>query len=195
MCLAIVKPAGRVLSKDILTQGWISNPDGGGFAWHENGKICHVKGLMLLKTFIKEYEEAQAAHKNSNFLVHFRIRSMGDRTSNNTHPHILKSGAALIHNGTIDGTEAQYDKGKSDTVFFAEKYGDKLTYDNVIKYKTGLEGAIGSWNKLAFLYPDGKYLILNEKQGIWDNDIWYSNHSFKPRPAMAPSNPSQVMFD
>lgn len=187
MCLAIVKPANRIIPKANLAAGWCSNPDGAGFAWNENGKVNHVKGLMTLKEFMAQYEEAAAVHTNSNFLIHFRIRSMGDRSASNTHPHMMSTGAALIHNGTLDGTGAQYDKGKSDTALFVEKFGEQLTYDKVHKYKVDFEGALGNgYNKLALLYPDGKYLILNEKSGVWDNDIWYSNHSFKPRPVMAP---------
>lgn len=187
MCLAIVKPATRTIPLAYLEKGWIHNPDGAGFAWNESGAVNHVKGLMTYKQFLAQYNEAVAAHKNSNFLVHFRIRSLGDRAAENTHPHILSNGAALIHNGTMDGTGATFDKGKSDTALFVEKYGDKLTYDTVVKCRSDLESALHySANKIALLYPDGKYLIINEKTGVWDNDVWYSNHSYKPLPAMAP---------
>lgn len=194
MCIAIYQPAKKEIPISHLHSSWVHNPDGAGFAFANKGKITHVKGLMTYKEFLEAYQVARKKYSNNPFLVHFRIRSAGDRKPDNTHPFMLKNGAALIHNGTIDGTGAKYDEGKSDTALFVEKYGDWLTFENVSKHKSELDLALG-YNKIVILYPDKNRVILNEKDGVWDNDIWYSNHTFKPRPSFAPGAACAMVWD
>lgn len=194
MCLAVYKPAGLVIPASSLVNGFLNNSDGAGFAYVAKGKVNITKGLMTYKDFIAAYEAAFTANKKSPFLIHFRIRTMGFRDADNTHPYRLPNGGALIHNGGIDGTGAIYNEGKSDTALFIEQFGQYLTYKNVEKYKASLEDVL-SWNKLAMLYPDGKHHIINEKAGTWTDDIWYSNHTFKSRPAYAPQAPYGMIDD
>lgn len=178
MCLAIFKPANQVIPVDHLREGWISNPDGGGFAFVRKGKVVVRKGFMQLKEFLAAYETVSKKNPDSPMLVHFRIRSMGGKGEENTHPFEFNN-TALIHNGTLSGTGAQPNNGKSDTCLFVEKYKDLLTYDNLNKHKKEFDDAIG-YNKMALLFGDGRHLILNEQGGYWRNDIWYSNLSYVP---------------
>lgn len=180
MCLAIFKPANVILPEESIRNGWIANSDGGGYAYINKKKVVMRKGIMTLKEFGEAYAADSKQYKKSPFAVHFRIRSMGDKDPLNTHPFAIADGA-LIHNGTIDGTGAQHGVGVSDTAKFCEMFGDKLTFDWVQENKADLEAAV-SWNKLVMLYSTGKFHIINEKQGLWHGDVWYSNHSFKPRP-------------
>jgi len=180
MCLAIFKPPGVTIPEEHLRGGWISNPDGAGFAFVEKGKVKFVKGLMTLQEFLKVYNSYAALHPESPFLVHFRIRSQGDKSEANTHPFPFKHGCG-IHNGTIDGTGAKWNEGKSDTALFFEKHGDRLSYKIVEENRTDLERAIGVGNKIALLYNNGKHIILNPHLGTWKDTVWYSNHSFVPR--------------
>lgn len=180
MCLAIFKPAKVAVPEANLHQGWIRNPDGGGFAYVHKGKVHVVKGLMTWKDFLAAYLAASSKFKDSPFLIHFRIRSLGDKSDSNTHPFMFKYGA-LIHNGTIDGTGAKHAEGKSDTALFAEKVGDYLDYENTHKHKKEWDEALSAYNKVVILYNDKKHLILNEDQGKWDGDVWYSNPwSYRP---------------
>lgn len=176
MCIAIVKPAGVDVSEETLSICWRSNPDGAGYAFVEDGKVVIRKGYMKLKDFLKAYEEDKA--KDSPFLIHFRITSQGSKDEFNTHPFSIKDGAA-IHNGTLDGTGAEYGKGPSDTKIFLRQFGDWLTYDNVEKYKKELGDAIRTSNKIAMLFSDKRYQILNESMGNWHEGAWYSNYTYR----------------
>jgi hypothetical protein len=37
-------------------------------------------------------------------------------------------------------------------------------------------------DKMALLRSDGEYFIFKESLGKWDNEVWYSNESFRPKP-------------
>ena len=191
MCLAIVKnPTARV-PVEHLKAGWIANPDGGGFAYPDNGKIKVVNGLMTLKDFHAAFDTAIKAHPDAPFLIHFRIRSMGDKSPENTHPY-ENNKQALIHNGTIDGTGAVYNTGDSDTKLFVGRYKDSLTVANVRKHKVDFDKAM-SFNKVAILDGAGASVIINETAGNWVNGVWYSNHTYIPRKAYAGSH--EQMFE
>ncbi len=184
MCIAIVIPKGATASKDYLHNGWCANSDGGGFAYVRKGKVKIVKSLMKWKTWEDAYYTAREANPDSPFLVHFRIRSAGSNTADNTHPYALKTGA-VIHNGTLTGSGADWYRGPSDTAKFVEKFGEHLTYDNVLSKKLAMEAAIG-YNKLAFLFNNGKFVIVNEDAGHWDAGVWYSNASFRTNTVVGP---------
>lgn len=178
MCIAIVKlPTGKI-TDDQLRSSWISNPDGAGFAYLKDGKIEVSKGYLKLEPFLTELKKAIEENQEATFLIHCRIRSMGEKGATNTHPFTYKHGA-MIHNGTLSGTNAKSNEGPSDTALFLQQFGDKLTYDVVLKQRAELEEAIGSWNKLAFLFNDGKHLILNQDKGEWNDGVWYSNTTYK----------------
>ena len=184
MCIAIVIPEGATVNKDYLHNGWCANSDGGGFAYVRKGKVKIVKSLMKWKTWEDAYYTAREANPDSPFLVHFRIRSAGSNTADNTHPYALKTGA-VIHNGTLTGSGADWYRGPSDTAKFVEKFGEHLTYDNVLSKKLAMEAAIG-YNKLAFLFNNGKFVIVNEDAGHWDAGVWYSNGSFRTNIVVGP---------
>lgn len=177
MCLAIVKPKGIAIPDDSIRQGWISNSHGGGYAFVKDGKVQIRKGLMKLKDFNDAFRADEEVNPDSAFLLHFRIRSMGDDGSTNTHPFEI-DGGCLIHNGTLTGTVAEYSKGPSDTKLFAEKFKKDLSFDIIAKHKSAWDAALGS-NKLAMLYDDGRYQIVNESLGLWAEGVWYSNISYK----------------
>ena len=182
MCIAIVKPKGIAIHEEYLRASWIANPDGAGFAYVKEGKVVVEKGFMTLAPFIEAYKQAADSNKKSNFLIHFRIRSMGDKSDGNTHPFEYEHGC-MIHNGTLDGTGAKWGEGGSDTKLFLDKFKEKLTLAVLDKYKTQMGEAIGVGNKLAFLFNGGQYRIINEQRGLWRDGIWYSNSTYLPRAA------------
>lgn len=186
MCLAIVKPRGVQVAREHLLAGWQHNPDGGGYAFVKDGKVVMRKGFMKLKDFIEAYEVDEAVNPESNFLIHFRITSQGAKTADNTHPFLVEGGA-LIHNGTMSGTGAEYGKGASDTAKFADKFKTNLTYDFVVDNKAQLDIAIQG-SKIALLYDDDRFAIINERDGHWKDGVWYSNYSYKTYRPMTASD-------
>lgn len=178
MCLAILRTSGATIPEDAIRQGWISNSDGGGFAYVKNNKVQVSKGFMKLVDFLEAYNKAVKENHSSPFLIHFRIRSQGDTSPDNTHPFVIPTGA-MIHNGTIDGTGAHYGKGPSDTKLFVDKFKDSLNYDFLNENKPALNTVL-RFNKLVFLFNDSKHLILNESLGKWNQGVWYSNNSYIP---------------
>lgn len=192
MCLAIFKPAKVILPESSIREGWVHNPDGGGYAFlNSKGKIIKRKGITTLKEFGEAYAKDSKQYKKSPFIVHFRIRSAGAKSPDNTHPFDIADGA-LIHNGTISGTGATY-TGDSDTKKFCDEFGDKLTSEWVKENKASLEDALTGGNKLVMLYQNGQHFIINEKQGVWADDVWYSNHSYKAYSSHFPSGASCSM--
>lgn len=176
MCLAVFKPADKEVSDEYLKAGWQINSGGAGFAYVRKGKMMVVKELMKLQEFLDAYRLHQSKNKKSDFLIHFRIPSMGSHGASNTHPFLFEHGA-LIHNGTIHGTGAIHGTGLSDTGKFTERYGPKLTFENVEKNKRAIDDALG-YNKIAILYTDGRHQIINESDGHWMDGVWYSNNFF-----------------
>lgn len=177
MCLAIVKPADATIPPDNFKQGWISNPDGGGYGFiDKNGNTVVRKGFSKLKEMEDAYAVDVKQYADSPFLVHFRICTMGAKDEDNTHPFSIENGL-LIHNGTISGTAAVYGSGKSDTALFAESVSKHFTYDFVKQHAQELNDIL-SYNKVAVLFKDKRYAILNESKGYWDGGVWYSNRGY-----------------
>lgn len=181
MCIALVQtPATRIPDYQ-LRRGWDTNPDGGGFAYVHDGKTVIQKGYMKYDDFYRAYNEAIDKYgENSPFLVHLRIGTSGSKSPSNTHPFPIKGGA-MIHNGilfTPTGNRAgpAHDR-KSDTRVVAESLHNILVLSDIKKASAAIEDAIGSSNKLCFLYDDGSTHIIGEKQGFWDKGIWHSNSS------------------
>lgn len=179
MCIAILQKPGARVPGPALWEGWKRNSDGGGFAFvdPETKKVTIRRGFMAYNDFIKAYDEAVEAYPDSPFLIHMRVRTSGHVNGNNTHPFPVKGGA-MIHNGTFFSPSGKYegnaDDRKSDTRVFAEHLFNILTYEDVVAAEAGILKAVGGYNKLAFLYDDGRYAILNEIAGWWDRDVWYS---------------------
>ena len=181
MCLAIYKPAGAVLPEESIRNGWIANSDGAGYAFVYKGKVVTRKGFMTLKEFMEAYSADSKKYKKSPFVDHFRIRSMGDKSPDNTHPYPIADGV-LIHNGTLDGTSAKFGEGPSDTAQFCAMFGDKLTHSWVEQNKAKLSEAV-SYNKLVMLYKTGDVHIINENLGNWHEGVWYSTYAYRGRAA------------
>lgn len=201
MCVAILKlPAGSV-TEDRLRACFNNNRDGGGFAFVKDGKVVINKGFMEFKDFMDAYALALAENKDSKFLIHFRIATAGAVSPANTHPFPV-SGGALIHNGHMFYTLRSAEK--SDTRLTAEKLStllpDRATW---FLAKDVLAKELGSYNKVAVLFDDGEHLILNEDNGKWENNVWYSNtHSFsswatsrQPLAPVIPRAPAAVPYN
>lgn len=177
MCLAIWKPAGKTIKKEHLENGFASNNHGAGIAFANKGKLTIKKGFFKFEEFYAEYEKVQALP----CLIHFRIRTSGGQDARNCHPWEVTPHLALIHNGIL---RLQEQNGLSDTGVFATyilrpivEAGPGNWQRPGIKWL--LEEAIGTSNKMVLMNGDGEHVILNEKQGDWDNGCWFSNSTWK----------------
>lgn len=177
MCIAIVVPAGKILSGEILTNCYNANPDGMGMAYiNDDGKVELSKGFLKIGEFVPAYKEKAVKYGATNaMLVHFRIATMGKVNPSNCHPFRIKNGA-LIHNGSLWWDRAGLDAEKSDTRLFCEQQYNNLQYDVVKEALPELTTALG-YNKLAMLYDGGEYIRV----GRWEEDegIYYSNHGYQ----------------
>lgn len=187
MCVAVLTTPGHMLSREQLRKGWAINSDGGGFAFVDDGEVRIMKGYLEEDAFINAYTHfAEKFAGESPFLIHMRIRTSGTVSAKNCHPFPIKNGA-LIHNGimfTPSGERAGTKNDlKSDTRVFAENLYNILELEQVKKAEERILKAVGHSNKIAFLYNNKEYFIMNEGAGQWQNDdkkdIWMSNSSCK----------------
>lgn len=174
MCIAICKKPGVKMKDEHLEESFSSHRDGAGYAFVRDGKVEIVKGLMTIGEFKEAYRRDEGANPESVFIIHFRTSTSGGKTPENTHPFRGKE-CAVIHNGVFFGT---YGSDKSDTSTLISAAAEKLTKKAVTEGLKKIEAHVGSYNKLVFLFDDNTYAIANESTGVWDEGVWYSNHSY-----------------
>jgi len=183
MCVAIAKPAGKVIDKETLQQCFTQNPDGCGFAYINSAGELRIHKSMEFDAFYAEFEPVQLEHPDSPMLIHFRIKTHGTKDLFNCHPFKVDENIAFIHNGVISKIDDCPDKIRSDTQMFNElvlqKLPDGWTGNEAIKLM--IEEYIG-FSKLAVLDKRSREITLfNETKGSWKGGIWYSNLLWEPR--------------
>lgn len=186
MCIAIYKPAGKEISDEILKTCRDNNKDGCGFAYINEDKFgvkrIKIKKSMDYDVFLRQYKRAIQTDPDSPFLIHFRIATHGEVSKFNCHPFSVENDTVFVHNGVI--SDVSKDQRKSDTQMFNEEilkdlHPDDLVYNDTIKRL--LEEFIGWNSKLIFMNVEGDIQICHEKKGNWQEGIWYSNMSWKPK--------------
>lgn len=187
MCVAILKPYDKSVTREDMEKCFRTNPHGAGFMYPKDGRVVVVKGLFDFESFWKAYtKHEEGPAKNIAMSIHFRIATSGMKDKLNCHPHVIAQDAAFIHNGVMS-EYAFTGKGKdhkSDTVHFMEsilrplyeKFGAQFLgkadlFHMIAKY-------IGTYNKMVFMDPK-HYWIMNEKMGDWIGGVWYSNTSWR----------------
>lgn len=177
MCIAIVKPKDKVISKERLKICCDANPDGMGFAFCKNDNVYIMK---YLNDFEKFYEDYSKVETTSPMLIHFRIATHGGVTIENCHPFALNNNMALIHNGVISGYGDK--EKKSDTRDFIDKVIGNISHKawRNASFRELVGKAIG-YSKLGILDTKGNTYIINEDKGYWDDGVWYSNKSYEPK--------------
>jgi len=190
MCIAIYKSADKEISKETLQECWDHNPDGAGYMYNVNGHLKVKKGYFKFEDFWKSYTNSCQGKKA---VLHFRIKTHGEINKENCHPFNINDNLAFVHNGIIGAVETKSDKTKSDTWHFNDhilkplinKYSDILEADS---FQLMIGDFVGS-SKLVFLDNQDNVKIFNEDKGTWDDGVWYSNTSYKPRQTyVAPKN-------
>lgn len=177
MCVAIVKKPEGKITDAVLAACYKANDDGAGFAFIENGKVEVDKGYFNFDAFLAKYREVEArVGDKAPMLIHFRISTGGTKTADNCHPFAYEHGA-LMHNGYLFAVYGE----ESDTNKFTKRLGKNFSKEGVKLHKPVIEKLIGQGNKLAMLFPDGSYEIVNEEQGSWIDNVWFSNCFWKSR--------------
>jgi predicted glutamine amidotransferase len=189
MCIAILNTKGTISKKTFKTC-WINNPDGGGLAYSDKGKVKTVKELKCFKQLYKSYLDIRQAQPDANILIHFRIATHGKINETNCHPFKVNSNLAFIHNGMIYGKGLEISSEFSDTYLFNQVILKKLP-QNFIKNEAILKllEEYIEYSKIIFITGGNDWAILNENLGFWDGDNWYSNKSYKPQPKLIYSQP------
>lgn len=190
MCIAIMSKEGVTIPKEHLEQSFRINDDGAGFMYAENDTLHVKKGFMDFNSFYEAYKP----HEDKPIAVHFRITTHGDTDEANTHPFQVGNNLAFIHNGIINAVDRP-DKTKSDTYWFNQKilvpvYKRDSRFIFKEHFKELVREYIG-WSKLVFLNNKGHHTIINEDKGVWDEGVWYSNSSYKPRQVKQDNHPRQ----
>lgn len=182
MCIAIYKPANKDIDKATLQRCFTANPDGAGFLYNTPTKVKIRKGFFDFDSFYQAY----SAHKTKAMLIHFRIKTHGAVEVSNCHPFYVTDELGFIHNGII--SEHGGNKEVSDTRDFNQKilrplvksFGYGVIHSPQIQPL--VEKYIG-YSKLVFMDKDGDVVIYNEQMGNWNDDVWFSNYSWKaPEP-------------
>lgn len=176
MCIAIVKPKNKIIPREVLQTCAEANPDGMGFAFCKDDKVYICKWV---DDFDKFYEYYSKVETTSNMLIHFRIATHGEVCKDNCHPFKLNNRMALVHNGIISGYGSKTDN-VSDTRDFIDKVIGKISYKQWYNPAfRELVGKVIGYSKLGILDKTGRYFIVNEQKGVWDDGVWYSNSSYK----------------
>ena len=177
MCIIIAKPAGvERLNPDYFDRAWTRNPDGGGLVWKEkDGEVTMQKGFMKKEDFLAKIDELN--QKDTAFIAHFRIKSVGAVCAENTHPFVFDH-VTYAHNGTL--SIKPFD-GKTDSETFGLCFLKDKTLDWIKEYQVLLEMALGT-SKFAIMDNEtGEIFILNSDYGKERDGAWFSNESaFQP---------------
>jgi hypothetical protein len=163
-----------------------NNPDGFGFSILERDKFLTGHGMDFSEVANK-FIDLRTKHFGP-AIFHFRWATHGSETVENCHPFYLGQDpkSMMGHNGILP---VKIEKGddRSDTRVFAQDImpavGGITALDDDDYFKRLSAWATGS--KLVFLTnnEDTKHdwYIINEKDGHWDKDMWWSNHSYEER--------------
>ena len=194
MCIIASIPAGSQIDETTLNQMWNSNPDGGGIAYIEDGKVKTYKS-MKLKKFRANFFRILDEHGDSDILVHTRIATHGSVCIPNVHPFpVMQDGKVLddlvfAHNGILPSPfipPAKLDI--SDTRYINEVLFNGTDFDTVLDDSRWREmiGDIIGHNKFVFLSANPAHkqesYIINSHLGEYDGKVWYSNSSYcKPK--------------
>ncbi len=121
MCLIIKKPSGRRIAADFLANAWQHNAHGWGCFHVAQGEVLCDRGLCL---------DGLLAHNaslplNAEIYLHLRRATYGEVNHDMTHPHVVRPGLLLMHNGSIDRL-APADPRRSDTHELARLMRDML---------------------------------------------------------------------
>jgi predicted glutamine amidotransferase len=176
MCLAVAvrKNSVRNIKREDMLEAFDTNNDGAGFAWHTGGKVKFQKGFFKFEEFWEAFDRVRNENPEAPFLIHFRMRTHGARSPENTHPFKFKGGV-MIHNGWFSGLG---DDKESDTAHLARLMHD-MPLRSIPHFLASFGKTATSHNKIAILDNSGNLHIMNETAGHWREGVWFSNSSYQ----------------
>lgn len=182
MCIICYSPAGIDLpGYDLLENCQVTNPDGMGLMYRDQGKIHILKGFFDLDEFVDVISGLGEKTKDLDIALHFRTRTAGKIRKSCCHPFPLDGTSflaldtvcdrALMHNGHI--TRHVHKRADiPDTMYLAEELS---RIENVEDYERYINR------------DDGKFLIMTERDilrfgtFICQDGIYWSNNSFEKK--------------
>ena len=193
MCIIALKKPGVEITDETIKTCFEANPHGAGFAYFTPSRgLGWVKGLFTVQDLIKAYRNDTTADMTT--LLHFRIATIGGKTTANCHPFEIEHGV-MAHNGPcVNRSFCSGTAELSDSAQFAEQFVKHHTWEEIERNKKFIEAFVGT-EKVVFLFNDGRTQIINEKCGEWKDGIWYSNSSYLPRAYTAPKHWLNNDFD
>ncbi len=170
----MVAPEGKVADVSKMDKAEVHNSDGYGVSWYEEGQINTYRTMHYTRL-----KEQVALLDKFPTVVHLRNTTCGGTNITNTHPFDVPSGV-LFHNGTIHSLAGYKHQGVgSDTSRLADLISE-CDYKYIEDIEPLLHHIIGDdINRLVFLEDNGRITIMKEKQGYWEDGIWYSNDYHK----------------
>lgn len=197
MCIILTcEPSARP-SYDVLETCWTFNPDGGGAAWVEGGKVQISKGYTTLEDFAALVESIPAA---SPAILHMRIGTSGGLGRDVTHPfpvarsldllHALdvECPVAIAHNGVLP-YPSDNKAHVSDTIAYVMQEVFPLAKDRRVRKHGGLAlskyakkelAATSKGSRLALLDAAGHIRRVGEGWVSVCAGVQASNSSFRP---------------
>lgn len=188
MCLLTFMREGVTADIKDLRQGAQYNDDGFGFAVHAGSSVITGHGMNFDKV-LEQFLHVRSKHQGV-ALFHSRITTHGKTDISNCHPFRVGGDNLTVvgHNGMLP-IQLPKDEHRSDTRIFAEDYlpglggvyalDDQQTFDTLEKWSKGSKLVVITANQWA----NREWYILNEKDGHWDNGVWWSNYSYCYTPA------------
>lgn len=165
-----------------LLNGAYSNDDGHGY-WIEGvgvEKIGRVSDTMVVE-FIKKFIALREEAGNPQAVFHSRYATSGNLNKPDmSHPFTIPDslgGGLLFHNGVVGAGKGS----KSDTYLYVNSklrrfYSEKK--QTLLLNQVALD--IGVHNKFIIV-QNNNVDIVNEKSGLWDSGVWWSNDGYRPR--------------
>ena len=202
MCLLTFLPAGVLPDVAALWHGTQLNGDGHGFAIVDGDRLVVRRG-MDAEQVLEEFVVARHRHPDGPALFHSRLGTHGRHGVDNCHPFPVGGDqrTVLAHNGILPATvrPARGD-ARSDTRIAAEDFLPAFGPLRLRRTRLQLERWMTRHNKMVILTVDRRFkhrsYILNEKSGVWDGGIWYSNDGYlEPPPRWSHASPCDTAPD
>lgn len=182
MCVIVLKPKGKKVSKKDMSNCYLHNSDGCGVAVAEGDQLPIFRSMGSFDSFWNILESNQ----DKTCLIHFRIGTSGSIRKKLAHPFYLNGiqSLAFAHNGILSSyIPKEKDGDISDTMLFSKMVleplasdGERVLFNPVLIAL--ISQHIGSMNKMVFLSKTGQYSIANESKGTWKKGVWFSNENW-----------------
>lgn len=187
MCIAILQPQNKTLSKDTLHTCWENNSHGGGILYNSPEGLQVFKEINNFDKWYSKYSEliSDPMIAQKQMILHFRIMTHGEINEDNTHPFLVNPNLGFAHNGTIRPVTGKTSKDKSDTSVFSDMLSKLpkgfLNNETIVELISEYIG----YSKLVFLDSRDNSWIINSAKGEWGKDqyegFWFSNGSYKEK--------------